>query len=163
MSGHSSGDCPLFSRCTKISDDELILWSTVQAVQNFPTFYLTQRHIAVSTKPPTLKSYFFKIHFNIILRSIRRSTIHLPSGFYSIFYIFLIVRMHAACPTDLIPLIWLSNSLELSPSDTNRYSATQEISRILRSQNFHYRVHKSLPVVSILSQPNPLHIVCRPF
>ena len=46
-----------------------------------------------------------------------------------------------------------------SPSwEANWFAASQEIPRISRNQNVHYRTHKLPPPVSILGQPNPVHI-----
>ena len=46
-----------------------------------------------------------------------------------------------------------------SPSwATNMFAASQEIPRISRNQKVHYRTHKLPPPVSIMGQPNPVHI-----
>jgi len=46
-----------------------------------------------------------------------------------------------------------------SPSwEANWFAASQEIPRISRNPKFHYRTHKRPPTVSILGQPNPVHI-----
>ena len=46
-----------------------------------------------------------------------------------------------------------------SPSwEANWFAASQEIPRISRNPNVHYRTHKRPPTVSILGQPNPVHI-----
>ena len=46
-----------------------------------------------------------------------------------------------------------------SPSwETNWFAASQEIPRISRNSNDHYRTHKRPPPVSILGQPNSVHI-----
>jgi hypothetical protein len=48
--------------------------------------------------------------------------------------------------------------MELSLSwETNRFSASQEIPRILWNLKVHCRFHKCLPPVSILSQLDPVH------
>ena len=46
-----------------------------------------------------------------------------------------------------------------SPSwEANWFAASQEIPRISRNPKFHYRTHKRPPPISILGQPNPVHI-----
>ena len=53
----------------------------------------------------------------------------------------------------------LSYSIVQSPSwEANWFAASQEIPRISRNPKAHYCTHKRLPSVSILAQPNPVHI-----
>ena len=47
-----------------------------------------------------------------------------------------------------------------SPSwEANWFAASQEIPRISRNPKVHYRTHQRPPPVSILGQPNPVHIL----
>ena len=53
----------------------------------------------------------------------------------------------------------LTYSMMQSPSwEANWFAANQEIPRISRNLNVHYRTHKRPPPVFILGQPNPIHI-----
>ena len=42
--------------------------------------------------------------------------------------------------------------------EANWFAASQEIPRISRNLKVHYRIHKHPPPISILGQPNPVHI-----
>jgi len=45
-----------------------------------------------------------------------------------------------------------------SPWEANWFAASQEIPRISQNPKVHYRTHKRPPPVSIVGQPNPVHI-----
>jgi len=53
----------------------------------------------------------------------------------------------------------LTHSMVQSPSlEINWFAASQEIPRISRNSEVHFRTHKGPPPVSILDQHNPVHI-----
>ena len=53
----------------------------------------------------------------------------------------------------------LTYSMVQSPSwEANWFAASQEIPRISRNPKVHYRTHKCPPPLSLLGQPNPVHI-----
>jgi hypothetical protein len=59
---------------------------------------------------------------------------------------------------------FLTHSMEQGPSwEANRFSASQEIRRILWDPNAHYRIHKRLPPVPILRQIDPVHALSYHF
>ena len=48
--------------------------------------------------------------------------------------------------------------MQSTSCEANWFAASQEIPRISRNPKVHYRTHKRPPPVSILGQPNPVHI-----
>ena len=68
--------------------------------------------------------------------------------------------MVSMCQVSTIKFTYLLTYLIVqSPSwEDNWFTASQEIPRISRNPKVHYRTHKRPPPVSILGQPNPVHI-----
>ena len=50
------------------------------------------------------------------------------------------------------------STVQSTSLEANWFAASQEIPRISRNPKVHYRTHKRPPPVSILGQPNPVHI-----
>ena len=60
--------------------------------------------------------------------------------------------------TSLVQCNLLTYSVQSPSWEANRFTASQEMSRISRNPKVHYCTHKRPPLVSILGQPNPIHL-----
>ena len=58
----------------------------------------------------------------------------------------------------IVHTLLLTYSMVQSPWEANWFAASQEIPCISRNPKVHYHTHKRPPTVSILGQPNPVHI-----
>jgi hypothetical protein len=70
----------------------------------------------------------------------------------SLFKFILLTYLRSSFITYLLTYL-----MKQSPLEANRFSASQEIPRILRNPKVHCRIHKCPPPVAILSQINPVH------
>jgi hypothetical protein len=76
---------------------------------------------------------------------------------FTFLFTYLLIYFHTYSLTYLLTHL-LTHSMQHSPSwEANRFSASQEIPRILWNQKIHYRIHKCLPPVSIFSQLDLVH------
>jgi len=67
--------------------------------------------------------------------------------------------VHTKATVEVIRSSILTYCMVHSPSsEANWFEASQEIPRISRNPKVHYRTQKCPPPVSILGQPNPVHI-----
>ena len=82
-----------------------------------------------------------------------------PNILYSPFYTTGTVQVCCCYNSPCVTFTYLLiHSMEQSPSwEANRFSASQEIPRILWNPKVHYRIHKCLPPVPILCQLDPVH------
>ena len=100
---------------------------------------------------PARPSYLYKIYFSIIPPHQR------PDDPSNLFHSEGLQR--ETYPFQFFLPYLLTHSMQHSPSwEVNRFSASQEIPRILWNPKVHYRIHKCPPPVAILSQTDPVHI-----
>ena len=59
---------------------------------------------------------------------------------------------------SIYPYTLIYSMVQSPSSEATWFAASQEIPRISRNPKVHYRTHKRPPPVSILGQPNPVHI-----
>ena len=89
-----------------------------------------------------------------------RFLVHTTVSLYQLGYpSCLVISMHSCSLKILLLTYLLTHSMVQSPSwAANWFAASQEIPRISPNPKVHYRTLKRPPPVSILDQPNPVHI-----
>ena len=96
--------------------------------------------------------FYFRTFFGVASSCCPPYILHVSFLFRFIFIIF--VSWDSRCLLYL-----LTYSMVQSPSwEANWFAASQEIPRISRNPNVHYGTHNRPPRISILGQPNPVHI-----
>jgi len=145
----------------------------LQLVEKFPAFHGTRmlitalrsvRHLSLSWASPTQSIYLLTPWCRVLLKKLIglqlvkkfpafHGTRMLITALTSVSHL----SLSWASPTQSIYLLtpWCRVLLE----KLNRFAASQEIPRISRNPNAHYRTHERQPPVSILGQPNPVHIL----
>ena len=96
---------------------------------------------------PTLKWNKFRCNINIIISSYWK-TVNLIGVFLTN-----IVSWRGS-----MEVLNTYSTVQSRSREANWFAAIQEIPRISRKPKVHYRTHKRPPPVSILGQPNPVHI-----
>ena len=71
---------------------------------------------------------------------------------------FYVCRFSITIKQDLLTYLLTYSMVQIPSWQANWFPASQEIPRISRNPKVHYRTHKCPPPVSILGQPNPVHI-----